>query len=124
LTAFHRCESPKEATKLLTDALRSNKPLDDSDRERLAKMIEGRGYLPSDSTCEIVVRKRRSRKRLTNRGARYDALDRLHELVSDGKGIEDAAKLVCKEPGHAGVEWETLSKEYRSYRIALNVNSE
>jgi hypothetical protein len=119
--AFHHCKSTKEATRILTDALRSDKPIGKSDRERLAALIEGSDKPLLESFCEIEVRPRRSRAREIRQNEKYDALARVHELVQSGKSVEKAAAEASEELPHLNFEAETLRKAHRGYKKAIFV---
>ncbi|MGD0184690.1 MAG: hypothetical protein ABSC25_05505 [Roseiarcus sp.] len=119
--SFHHCKNPKDATRILTDALRSDKPLTKQDREGLARLIEGSDNPLFESHCEIEIRRRRSRKREENQNAKYEALERVHELVKAGMKLDKATETVCDGISKMNLQPETLRKEYPSYLKAIFV---
>jgi hypothetical protein len=119
---FHSCANPRDAAKILAKELRSGRPLGKSDREELARLVEGSSKPVYEAHCELKVVPRRDSTRRNNEQLTYEALARMDELCEEGKSIEDAACIASKEISlHAP---ETLRKKYHAYRAAIIASRE
>ena len=120
IMSFHCAKSRKGAIKILTDALRSNKPIGSWEREQLAQLIEGKlaGKPIYDSSFQIKVVRKRSNKWAEQQRRKYEALDWMSDRIEKGQTVEGAAFDAVEKYPRLKIEAETLRKEYPGFKRA------
>lgn len=117
--AFQVAENADDAARILCDALRSDAPLGSTDREDLARLIEGTYASNPIGKYKLEISPLRNEKRRNKDLRLENACSEIRELVANGELVIKATEIIHQKYDPL-CSFEYLQRCYQKYKKAMS----